>query len=85
MAQYNSRRFPARGAAEGRGRAQNKLDISDEFNECIMSLKGHENKVHAGLGRVVALHHRVYTGFANVFGGSVSEATMRPNPRSGLC
>jgi hypothetical protein len=39
--------------------------------------------VHSGLGRVVALSHRSFTlaRFTDIFGASISEATMRPNPR----
>ena len=40
-------------------------------------------------GSMVALSpctaaHPLYTGIANIFGVSISEATMQPNPRSGL-
>jgi hypothetical protein len=46
-----------------------------------------ESRVAAGLGRIVALHHPptnpLHTRITNISGASVSEATMRPNPRSG--
>ena len=40
-------------------------------------------EVSVGLGRIVALYHRssLDTIFTNIFGTSISEATMRPNPR----
>ena len=41
--------------------------------------------VALGLGRIVAWHHRssiLYPYFANTFGASISEGTMRPDPRS---
>jgi hypothetical protein len=45
-------------------------------------------RVRLGLGHIVALYrrsstHPLHTRFANIFGPSLSEATMRPNPRSG--
>jgi hypothetical protein len=44
----------------------------------IQSVKG---KVVTGLGRFCDTAHPRYTGFANMFGVSVSETAMRPNPR----
>jgi hypothetical protein len=45
-----------------------------------------ESRVGVGLGRIVALHHPpthpLHTRITNIFGASVSEAKMRPNPRS---
>ena len=41
-------------------------------------------EVLVGLGRIITLYDRsdpLYTVFANMFGNSSSEATMRPNPR----
>jgi hypothetical protein len=39
---------------------------------------GYTQEVELGLGRIVALHHQfpLYTRFTNIFGASVSEATM---------
>jgi hypothetical protein len=44
-----------------------------------------EPTVRLGLGRSVALPNRspLHTRFTNIFGISVFEATMRPNPRYG--
>jgi hypothetical protein len=41
-------------------------------------------KVFVGLGRIAALYHqliRFVTEFTIIFGASVSEGTMRPNPK----
>jgi hypothetical protein len=41
--------------------------------------------VWLGLGRIVALHYRssTFIKYSLTYGASISEATMRPNPRSG--
>jgi hypothetical protein len=35
-----------------------------------------------GIGRICTTAHPLHTRFANIFGTSISEATMRPNPRA---
>jgi hypothetical protein len=41
-------------------------------------------EVSLGLGRILALYYHSFTfsRFTNIFGASISETTMRPNPRS---
>jgi hypothetical protein len=44
----------------------------------------YEVAVMIGFGRIFALYHRSSTSstiFTNIFGTSISDATMRPNPR----
>jgi hypothetical protein len=55
----------------------------------LVGVGGSSQTVKLGLGRTVALYsvhyrsiaHSLHTIFSNVFGTSISEATMRPNPR----
>jgi hypothetical protein len=46
-----------------------------------------DQQEEVGLGSVAlslcTTAHPLYTGFANIFGASISETTMRPNPRWG--